>query len=109
MRIDLPNERAASGSFLAPNSNITTTARIAQCHGLRLPTLITSRRPPDATAARLRNARARAAIGTSRRASGLRSGLVGPQRRPRGIPYTLRERFGFKDLHGRPEAPHQPR
>ncbi|CFS60430.1 Uncharacterised protein [Mycobacterium tuberculosis] len=44
IRNDLPNERAASGSFLAPNNTITTTARIAQCHGLRLPTLITSRR-----------------------------------------------------------------
>src|SRR6201996_3655368 len=51
IRIDLPNERAASGSFLAPNSKITTTARIAQCQGLRLPTLITSSRLPDATAA----------------------------------------------------------
>src|ERR1700722_8038461 len=81
MRIDLPNERAASGSRLAPNNRTTTTARIAQCHGLRLPTLITSRSPPDVTAAR-----PNAGVRASRR--GLHR-LVGVDGRRRGIPYTL--------------------
>ena len=37
MRIDLPSDRAASGNRFAPNSTMITTARIAQCQGLRLP------------------------------------------------------------------------
>jgi hypothetical protein len=34
MRIDLPSERAASGSFFDPNSTISTTATISTFQGL---------------------------------------------------------------------------
>jgi len=34
MRIDLPSDRAASGSFFDPNSTISTTATIKIFHGL---------------------------------------------------------------------------
>src|ERR1700722_7665936 len=84
MRMDLPSERAASGSFLAPKSRITTTARIAQCHGQRLPPLITARRPTDATAAQ--PTAGGPAPGALRGNS-----LVGLQGCRGGIPYTLDE------------------
>jgi hypothetical protein len=34
MRIDLPSDRAASGSFFEPNSTISTTATMRIFHGL---------------------------------------------------------------------------
>src|SRR3954447_21801867 len=37
MRSDLPIDRAASGSFFAPNSRTNTAARISRCHGLNSP------------------------------------------------------------------------
>ena len=43
IRIDLPSERAASGSFLAPKSTIITMASTAQCPGPKLANIITSR------------------------------------------------------------------
>jgi len=36
IRIDLPSERAASGSFRAPNRSTNTATTISTCHGLRL-------------------------------------------------------------------------
>jgi hypothetical protein len=44
IRIDLPSERAASGSFLAPKSSTNTAMTINQCQGCRPPNLVTSRR-----------------------------------------------------------------
>ena len=44
IRIDLPSERAASGSFLAPKSSTNTAMTISQCQGCRPPNLVTSRR-----------------------------------------------------------------
>src|ERR1700753_2487220 len=43
MRIDLPSERAASGSFLAPNNSTKIAMTINQCHGCRPPNSDTSR------------------------------------------------------------------
>src|SRR4030088_2974125 len=44
IRIDLPSDRAASGSFLAPKSSTNTAITINQCQGCRPPNLVTSRR-----------------------------------------------------------------
>src|SRR3954453_4510632 len=44
IRIDLPSERAASGSFLAPKSSTNPAITINQCQGCRPPNLVTSRR-----------------------------------------------------------------
>src|SRR6201992_3852096 len=102
MRIDFPNERAASGSFFAPNNTITRIAMIAQGHGLRLPTVITSRRLSDATAAE-QCARALDAP------SGLSGDLVALKSRGRSTPYTLRERLRFEHPDVGPEAQDQAR
>src|SRR6476620_1166686 len=49
IRIDLPRERAASGSFLEPKSRTSTAMTIIQCHGCRPPNLVTSRRRAQST------------------------------------------------------------
>src|ERR1700751_2652500 len=111
MRIDLPNERAASGSFFAPNSKTTTMAMIAICPGVKKFTVITSQMSTrcyrSAAACRARAA----AWWTSRAAAASPSSrdLVGLQGRRRGISDTQCERLRFKHPHGRPESQHQAR
>src|SRR3954451_15846380 len=67
MRRDLPIERAASGSFFAPNSNTKTAARMSRCHGLNSPIRMilprgcpsVRREPPQIRAPRRSSARSR--------------------------------------------------
>src|SRR4029077_21243610 len=86
IRIDLPSDRAASGSFLAPKSSTNTAMTIIQCQGCRPPNSVTS----------------------STSSPSLPVDPVRAERSGGRLPHPPGQRLRLEDTHRRAEAQHKP-